>query len=73
MPPGQLDAQLLGVGPDDGLGVAEGDGGGVGVAAVDDDLHRARPARRDPLAEVGRDHQGHQRLAAVDGAARWLR
>ena len=52
----------------DRLRVAEHDGGGVGVGAVDDRLHRRGAAGVELCGEIGRDHQRESGVAPVDGA-----
>ena len=50
------------------LGVADGQRGGVGVAAVDEELHRRRPAGGHVLGEGAGNDQAGQHVAAVDRA-----
>ncbi len=47
-------------------GVADGDGGGVRVGAVDDQLDGGIAAGVDPLGEIARHDQPEHHLARVD-------
>src|SRR3989304_3205922 len=46
--------------------VVEGDGGGVGVAAVHQRLHRRRPARAEVAREARRHDQHHPHRPALE-------
>ncbi len=61
-------AQLRGIAFDDGVGIAQRDGGGVGVAAIDQQLDVGFIAREQVARVIARNDDAQQDGALVDAA-----
>ena len=63
----EVEGDALAVAAGHRLGVAQGEGGHVGVGAVEDGLDRDAAAGGDPAGEIDRDDQGDHGATRIDG------